>query len=431
MNMFNHDYYLDFTQNYLIKVDKLFNYFYFLIKLVIKLDRKIKNVQNWQIFSFFLTVALLSFNFINVANARVLKKGDQGADVMALQKALQIQGSFSKTEKLTDFYGEKTEQAVKEFQENNGLTIDGIAGEVTQLNLFEKISEDEAEQLLNQTDNNSNQNQSSTQNIGTNNENQSQFSLLKKGSQGQSVINLQKALKAQGYFPTNQNITNYYGNITEQAVRNFQQSQGLPVDGIATSQLQEKLLINNQNQPKNQGQNQTKMILKLGETSEKVKEIQQMLKTTGYFPKTTKITNYYGQITQQAVKNFQQANDLKVDGIVSQQTWDKLVKITSKSDNNSNSEKPIKTEIKTEIKTGNNDNSIDISLKAQADINLCRRVSIPNGGYLVIRLYPDSNSEEVDVLTNGIKVGIKNQGEKGWVPLMEGGFVSSKYLKQC
>lgn len=58
--------------------------------------------------------------------------------------------------------------------------------------------------------------------------------LSRIGSSGSEVTQIQQALKDRGLF--NVNITGYYGTITEKAVRNFQQQQGLTVDGIAGPQ---------------------------------------------------------------------------------------------------------------------------------------------------------------------------------------------------
>jgi peptidoglycan hydrolase-like protein with peptidoglycan-binding domain len=67
--------------------------------------------------------------------------------------------------------------------------------------------------------------------------------VLKIGSQGKSVVKLQKDLKALGYF--NSICTGYYGNITSSAVKNLQKKYGLKQDGIAgksTLSCIEKLL---------------------------------------------------------------------------------------------------------------------------------------------------------------------------------------------
>ncbi|GIM48124.1 hydrolase [Collibacillus ludicampi] len=55
--------------------------------------------------------------------------------------------------------------------------------------------------------------------------------LLKKGSQGEKVIELQQDLRLLNYFtyPTN---TGYYGEVTEEAVKAFQRDHGIQVNGM-------------------------------------------------------------------------------------------------------------------------------------------------------------------------------------------------------
>ena len=56
------------------------------------------------------------------------KKGDQGHEVRMIQVELGIEDD--------GHYGSETEEAVKEFQEENGLVVDGIAGDKTMEKLF-------------------------------------------------------------------------------------------------------------------------------------------------------------------------------------------------------------------------------------------------------------------------------------------------------
>lgn len=58
--------------------------------------------------------------------------------------------------------------------------------------------------------------------------------LSKVGSSGTEVTQIQQALKDRGLFTVN--VTGYYGTITQNAVRKFQQQQGLTIDGIAGPQ---------------------------------------------------------------------------------------------------------------------------------------------------------------------------------------------------
>lgn len=57
------------------------------------------------------------------------KLGSLGSEVSAIQQALQDRGLFSG--EITGYYGTKTQTAVKRFQQQKGLTVDGIAGPQT------------------------------------------------------------------------------------------------------------------------------------------------------------------------------------------------------------------------------------------------------------------------------------------------------------
>lgn len=62
---------------------------------------------------------------------------------------------------------------------------------------------------------------------------------LQYGSNGQAVVNLQNRLKVLGFY--NGPITGYYGSLTETAVRRFQSSRGIQVNGIAGPNTQASL----------------------------------------------------------------------------------------------------------------------------------------------------------------------------------------------
>ncbi|MBT8424750.1 MAG: peptidoglycan-binding protein [Silicimonas sp.] len=120
----------------------------------------------------------------------ILKRGLKGAPVKRLQEKLGITADGD--------FGPGTEQAVREFQDGNGLIVDGIAGPDTfsAMGLHELV-------------------------------------LLRKGSRGNAVKRLQEALGigADGIF----------GGGTEKAVRKFQESNGLDADGFASPETLAKL----------------------------------------------------------------------------------------------------------------------------------------------------------------------------------------------
>ena len=76
-------------------------------------------------------------------NDNILEPGENGAKVKKLQESL-IQAGYELPKYGADGdYGEETEEAVKAFQKENGLSVDGIVGPKTQAKINEKLEEDE------------------------------------------------------------------------------------------------------------------------------------------------------------------------------------------------------------------------------------------------------------------------------------------------
>ena len=64
------------------------------------------------------------------------------------------------------------------------------------------------------------------------------------GDEGDSVSKVQTLLNKYGYLSSG-NVTGYYGEITENAVRSFQNRNGLSVDGTVGAQTMAKLTGDN------------------------------------------------------------------------------------------------------------------------------------------------------------------------------------------
>ncbi len=133
--------------------------------------------------------------------------------------------------------------------------------------------------------------------------------VLKKGMDGANVEILQDELRRLGFF--NLDPTGYYGDITEIAVINFQNTYGLYADGIAGPQTLSKLkeLVYNR-------------IIKEDTQGEDVESLQAGLKHLGYF--SGPVTGYFGPITKTAVINFQKNYGLAADGIAGVNTLSKI-----------------------------------------------------------------------------------------------------------
>ena len=161
------------------------------------------------------TTATVSGN-LNVN--QVLRIGSRGEQVRLLQNRLKQAGYH--TGAVDGIYGPQTAESVRRFQKAKGLLVDGIAGKQT-LTALNNLK----------TNGSTNSNTSKPNNTSTSNNTKTSSTILRIGSTGQAVTQLQNDLKRLGFFAGN--ATGYYGTVTEKAVRDFQKQYGLAVDGIA------------------------------------------------------------------------------------------------------------------------------------------------------------------------------------------------------
>lgn len=232
-----------------------------------------------------ISVSIFAGDSHAVKSTEILKKGMSGAEVIEIQSSLTKLGYFDIEP--TGYFGHVTEYAVRKLQQDQGLTDDGIAGAVTRSRI---------QALLN-------------------NNYLSCNKMLRKGMTGTEVNKLQKSLKKLGYF--NIETTDYYGHITESAVKEFQKLHGLIPDGIAGMNTCQKInmLLG-------------KPLLKKGMSGAEVTALQndlQILKVFSFEP-----TGYFGQITEASIKAFQGQNGLAVSGIADLPTYIKIDSLLSR-----------------------------------------------------------------------------------------------------
>lgn len=182
---------------------------------------------------------------------------------------------------------------------------------------------------------------------------------LERGDQGPSVRNLQQKLQKTGFYQAP--VSQVFDFPTEDAVRRFQKSAGLPIDGVANATTLQKLdswrapsvgrqankpvVVNTQTEAKKPTQNtevkkpqtteakkptQTTVatkrsnpnLLARGDEGEEVRVLQERLRVAGYYKGNS--NGIFGSITEEGVKRFQQAYKLDADGIVGPETERKL-----------------------------------------------------------------------------------------------------------
>ena len=209
----------------------------------------------------------------------------------------------------------------------------------------------------------------------------SSYTLLKYGSTGSKVTQLQQALYDKGYLSVTP--TGYYGSLTKSAVINFQSDNGLTVDGIAGDQTQTALYGSG---TASTGLSPT---VKYGSSGWAVTDLQNMLEKYGYYNYGS-ITGYFGSVTRSAVVAFQQTNGLTADGIVGPATWRKLysssvVYAASSESNESISDIALAQNGKAYVLGGNGPDVYDCSGLAY--------YAITNAGYSVDRLSASAYSE--------------------------------------
>ncbi|MEH2230415.1 MAG: peptidoglycan-binding protein [Nostoc sp.] len=268
-----------------------------------------------------------------VSSVMALEKGDRGPSVRNLQQNLKTAGFYQSS--VTQVYDASTQEAVRRFQKAAGLPVDGIVGASTLQKLENwqaKKPTTRATQAQRTTAVSAQAKKSSTTSSATSQRRNPNY--LAKGDEGEDVRALQERLRVAGFYYGN--ATGIFGPITEEAVKRFQDSYKLSVDGIAGPATLGKLpgvgIGDGEEAPK-KVVNRDK--LRVGDRGEPVRIVQEQLIQAGYLEGEP--NGYYGPYTADAVKRFQAANFLAASGVAGPTTRAKLyssVNTTSKSEFN-------------------------------------------------------------------------------------------------
>ncbi len=248
-----------------------------------------------------------------------LRSGDSGAAVKRMQERLISLGYLSG--KANSDFGSATELAVRAFQKQAGLWEDGVAGPKTLSKLYSSSAPKAS---------------GAAASVGES---------LKVGSEGSGVRALQSRLKQLGYYKGS--VDGSYGRGTENAVMAFQLARHLKADGIAGSATLAALYSSNATAAPTRTPTPTAtaarptatafisstgyVTLREGSTGDAVRQLQNRLKTLGFY--TGNVDGSYGSGTVTAVRNFQSSTNLRVDGVAGPATQRKLYSTSSGTTN--------------------------------------------------------------------------------------------------
>ena len=257
-----------------------------------------------------------------------LRRGNTGTNVRILQKQLsriaKDYPSFGKPA-VTGTFDEATENSVKKFQKQFGLTADGIVGKATWYkisyvyvsvkDLAELTSEGETAEGI----------QSAGGWPGT---------VLRRGSTGSSVEQVQFWLSDLAQFDSSLvrvSVDGSYGAATERAVRAFQQKQNLTADGVVGQTTWNALYAAWVDAQSDLGGTAWPgTALRRGDTGMEVRLVQFWLRLAAdnYSAlRTVTVDGSYGAATVSAVTAFQSLFGLTADGVVGRSTWNKLKEV--------------------------------------------------------------------------------------------------------
>ncbi|MBT3320546.1 MAG: CHAP domain-containing protein [Clostridia bacterium] len=208
----------------------------------------------------------------------LLTYGDDNPTVILIQERLLELGylDFLVT---TEHFGSSTQAAVMLFERQLGQDQTGIVDDT----LYEALMSPDAEMYT-----------------------------LYLEADGDDVRNVQERLYQMGYIIEQSHVTGFFGEITRDAVMQFQKTNNITADGRVGVLTLEALY-----DPEAKAN-----IISFGEKSDIVLEYQKRLKALAYL--TTEPDGDYGNDTTAAVQMFQSKNGLVVDGYLGPATRDLL-----------------------------------------------------------------------------------------------------------
>lgn len=247
-----------------------------------------------------------------------LKVGSEGADVKRMQQQLKNLGYY--TGSVDGDFGAGTETAVRDFQANNGLNVDGKAGKRTLEVLYsgnakKKTAASVTAKPSSSSSSSSNTSANPTQNTATMYTNGKTDIYLQLGSSNHSQVKiLQNRLIVLGYLTGT--ADGEFGETTEAAVKAFQKRNDIYADGVAGPTTLSRLYSSAAKKANSVAGHLGS--LNEGTNGAAVRTLQKNLRTLGYY--SGSVDGDYGAGTTAAVMAFQKARGLTADGVAGKAT---------------------------------------------------------------------------------------------------------------
>jgi len=249
-----------------------------------------------------------------IPNLPTLRQGARGEAVKAMQRLLRDRG-FSPGP-IDGYFGPQTTAKVRAFQQSRRIVVDGVVGNQTWAELAKPSPTAPAPAPAPAAP----APPAGSLPPG--------FSLptLRQGARGEAVKTMQRLLRDRGFSPGP--IDGYFGPQTTGKVRQFQQSRGLVVDGVVGNQTWAALARATPTPaapaPAAPAPAPSYPPLRHGARGSAVVTLQNLLRAKGFDPGPS--DGYFGNMTLAAVRRFQSARGLAVDGYVGPQTWGALTR---------------------------------------------------------------------------------------------------------
>lgn len=220
--------------------------------------------------------------------------GQRGQAITDIQTKLKYKGFYNYA--VDGIFGPITEKAVKQFQLSKGLSVTGVVDQATEnaLNVVPSVQQPP----------------------------KSETSVLGVGARGTEVTEVQEQLKAKGYYTYT--IDGIFGPITEKAVKQFQNANGLSATGTVDVKTKEKLSAATAPTKVQKPKEEKNVVsgLTVGSRGSAVTALQEGLKARGYY--NYSVDGIFGPVTERAVKEFQSIVGLKSTGVADDATLDAL-----------------------------------------------------------------------------------------------------------